>query len=140
MTTLNRILAVVLLISGLMPFMATIFAATDQSKITEIFHFTTSPSTELQVTFVMMGAALIFASVTQFLSAVWVWKNKVEGLWLSTWVGIMLIAVAVYIFAALSKLGINDPSFYSVDLIKGVLILGLSAIALRKGGNKLATR
>lgn len=132
MKILNRILAVVLVISGLMPFMATVFAATDQSKITGMFHFTATPSPELEVTFVMMGAALIFASVTQFLAAAWVWKGSVEGLRLSLWMGIMLIAAAVYIFASLSKFGTNDPSFYALDLVKGMLILGLTMVALKK--------
>ena len=134
MKKLTRILAVVLVISGLMPFMATVFAAVDQSKIAEMFHFTATVSPELQVTFVMMGAALIFASVIQFLAAAWVWKGKVEGLWLSSWVGIMLIAAGVYTFAVLSKFGISNPSFYAVDLIKGVLILLLTVVALKKTG------
>ena len=132
MKPFNRVLALVLVISGLMPFLATFFAATDQSMIIQLFHFTGPSSPELQATFVMMGAALIFASVTQFLAATWVWKGKAEGLRLSLWVALMLITAAVYSFFVLLKFGINDPSFYVVDLIKGVLILVLTLVTSKK--------
>ena len=134
MKILNRILAIVLVISGLMPLMATVFAVADQKIISKMFNFTSTPTSDLRITIVMMGAALIFAGVIQFLVAIYVWKDKVEGLKLSLWVGIMLIAVAVYTFAGLSKFGIKDP-LYAVDLIKGTLILVLTLVASKKNGN-----
>lgn len=136
MKTLMRILALVLVLSGLMPLMATFFAATDQLMIMEMFHFTGEPNPELQLTFVMLGSALIFASVIQFLAAVWVWKNKIEGVKLSIGLAIVLIASGGYIFAVLSTLGINDPSLYAPDLFKGSIILLLSVVALKRR-NKL---
>ena len=132
MKIINRILAVVLVLSGLMPFMTTILVATDQSMIAEIFKFDTTLSKELQVTFTMMGSALIFASFTQFLAAVWVWSDKAEGLKLSMFAAIMLLIASFYIFIVLSKFGVNDPSFYALDMVKGLLILVLTIIALRK--------
>ena len=131
MRILLRVLAVLLVISGLMPLMATLFAATDQSNIMEMFHFTAAPTTELQVTFVMMGSALLFTSVIQFLAATWVWKAKPAGLQLSIVVAIIMLAASSYIFAVLSGLGINDPSLYAVDAVKGVSSLALAGIALK---------
>ncbi|MEQ8325348.1 MAG: hypothetical protein RID18_13540 [Cytophagales bacterium] len=130
----NRILAIVLVISGLIPFMNTILAATNQSMIAEIFKFNTAPSPELQLTFVMLGAAGLFASITQFLAAVWVWTGKKEGLKLSMVVGIILLSASLYIFIGLTKFGVNDPSLYAPDTIKGLLILVLTIVALRKRG------
>jgi len=132
MKIINRILAVVLVLSGLMPFMTTILAATDQSMIAEIFKFDTTLSSELQITFVMLGSALISSSIIQFLAAAWVWTGKSEGLKLSILVAIMLIIASLYIFIVLSKFGVNEPSFYAIDMVKGLLILGLTIVALRK--------
>ncbi len=139
MNIINRILAVVLVISGLIPFMTTILAATDQSMISEIFKFNTTPGTELQVTYVILGAASIFASFTQFLAAAWVWTGKAEGLKLSILVATMLMTASFYIFIVLSKISVNDPSLYAPDAIKGLLILALTIVALKKRGNVEST-
>lgn len=132
MKIISKILSVALVLSGIMPLMAVVFSYTDQQKVMELFQLNTAPTPELQIVIVMMGAALIFASVIQFIAAVWVWNGREAGLSLSVWVGIMLLAAGVYMIAGLSKLGVADSKFYIVDLVKGVIILGLTIAARKK--------
>lgn len=134
MKIINRILAVVLVISGLMPLLTTILGAMDQAMMAEAFNIKTELGPELQLTFVLLGSALLSAGFTPLLAAAWVWTGKKVGLQLSILVSITLLAASLYIFVVLSKLGINEPSFYAPDAFKGLLILVLTIVALRKRG------
>ena len=132
MKTVTKILIAVLIISGLMPLMACVFAAFNQPMLMEMFHLTSASTPDLEKTIVILGAAMIAAALIQFLAAAWIWKGKAEGLTLSLWVSFLLISAALYMFIFFIRYNINDSMLFAIDLVKGFLILALTLYVRKK--------
>ena len=131
MNLVSKILIAVLILSGIMPLMASYFAIFNHQKIREMFNITAASTPDLEKSTGIIGSALIFAAVIQFLAAIWIWKRKEEGYSLSLWVGYMLIGAGLYMFIFFRLHHISDP-FYLVDLVKGAVILMLTFWARKK--------
>jgi hypothetical protein len=132
MKPVNKILIALLIISGLMPSVACLFAGANQGKLMEMFHLTSAPTPDLEKTIVIMGAALLFAVIMHFLAASWIWVGQIYGLFLSCWIGITMILASAYMLVFFSQHNIDDSSLYIIDLVKGGLIFGLSVYAIKK--------
>jgi hypothetical protein len=127
-----KILAVVLVIFGLMPAMVFVFSALDQSMMMGLFHIPPPHIPGLEKTLIIMGAMATCPAILQFVAAVMLWQGKETGFVISFWMSFILIFAAVYMFACFRLHGINDPSLFAIDFVKGVLLMAFTLYARKK--------
>ena len=132
MKLIKKILIAILIISGLMPVIACIFAAFNQPMLMEMFHLTSASTPDLEKTIAILGAAMIPGALMQFLAAGWLLKGKEEGFTLTLWGSFMLISATLYMLIFFKLHNISDSSMFAVDFGKGILTLVLVLYARKK--------
>jgi hypothetical protein len=126
MNLLTKTLIGMLIISGIMPMMASLFATFNQPMLMQMMNLQTVSTPEIQKALLLLGAAMIPCSAIQFIAAAWIWKGKPQGVTLAIWVGILISAIGFYLTATMGIYNISDPMLGAMDIFKGIIITVLS--------------